>query len=302
MTHTPTGYAHHGAVRIAYDDLGGAGGDPLLLVMGMAVTRFWWPDGFVEELIRHGFHVVCYDNRDSGQSSRFPAENAGPVTSLFRRRPPAYTAEDLTNDAVAVMDAVGWDSAHLFGHSMGGLIAQRIALGHPDRVRGLALSGSVSSDATRLQLARYIRFGRVLRIARMREAHSRVGDIALSMAVVREMASPGYPFDEREALARVAKDDTSPLRDVSAQGRQLGAHWSGARLSALSVPAVVLHGEADPLLRVAAARDLAKAITGARLVTFPGVGHELPRALWAEYAGLVQAVAASHSSGNPRGR
>jgi len=117
----PVRYAHNGDVRIAFEDLGGAGGDPLLLVMGLGVSRFWWPKGFVGELSRHGFHVVSYDQRDAGESAHFPDTGArSPVAAVLRRRSAAYTAEDMTDDAVAVIDALGWDSAHLFGHSMGG--------------------------------------------------------------------------------------------------------------------------------------------------------------------------------------
>ncbi|MGH8879434.1 MAG: alpha/beta fold hydrolase [Stackebrandtia sp.] len=287
----PTGYAHNGEVRLAYDDLGGSKGEPLLLIMGTAVTRHWWPADFVAALIERGFHVVSYDNRDSGQSTHIPVARAGPVVSLFRSRASVYTGEDLTDDAVAVMDAVGWKSAHLFGHSMGGLIAQRTALRHTDRVRSLVTSAAVSSDASRLGLLRYIRFGFVARMARLRFPETREGDIALSMAVARANASPGYPFDEAEARANVEKDATSPVRDPKSQGRQLGAHWSGGRLAELRLPATVLHGEADPLARIAMARDLAKAIPGARLITFPGVGHDLPGPLRPRYADEIRGTA-----------
>lgn len=284
MSPTPSGHARNGTARIAYDDLGGTGGEPLLLVMGTAVTRFWWPAGFVAELIGRGFHVVSYDNRDSGQSTFFPAAKANPIGSLFRRRAAAYTAEDLTYDAVAVMNAVGWDSAHLFGHSMGGLTAQRIAMLHPERVRTLASSAAVPSDAGRWRVLRYIRPGLIFTFTRLRFPETVEGDQAFSLAVSRALASPGYPFDEREALSRIDKDVACAVRDLAAQGRQLGAKWSSGRLDRLRLPTVVFHGEADPLLRTAAARDLAAAIAGARLISFPGVGHDLPKALWPRYA------------------
>ncbi|WP_199037053.1 alpha/beta fold hydrolase [Glycomyces salinus] len=291
MSPSPTGYADNGGVRIAFDDLGGTGGEPLLLVQGASVTRFWWPPGLVDELIARGFHVASYDNRDAGQSTHFPAAAARPVTALFRRRPPAYTGEDVTDDATAVMDAMGWDSAHLFGHSNGGLNAQRIAIRHPKRVRSLATSAAVSSDAGRAKLLWYIRFGSVARMARLRFPETREGDIAMSLAISRALASPGFPFDEAEALSRIEKDDVCPVRDDSTMGRQLGAHWSGGRLADLRVPAVVLQGDSDQLLRTSAARDLARAIPGAKLVITPGVGHDLPRGIWGRYADEIRAVA-----------
>jgi pimeloyl-ACP methyl ester carboxylesterase len=159
---------YNGTVRIAYEDLGGAGGDPLLLVMGLGVSRHWWPAGFVSVLVEQGFHVIAYDQRDSGESTRFADENhVHPFAALFRARSP-YTAEDMTDDAVAVLDAVGWDSAHLFGHSMGGLLAQRVALRHPGRVRSIAVSGAMPSDATGLRQLRHIRLVFVLRMSRLR--------------------------------------------------------------------------------------------------------------------------------------
>lgn len=290
-TPTPTGYATNGDVRLAYDDLGGSGGEPLLLVMGSAVTRFWWPAGFVDELIDRGFHVVAFDNRDSGQSTHFPAAPARPVSALFRREIPAYTGEDVADDAVAVLDAVGWDSAHLFGHSNGGLRAQRIALRHPGRVRSLAVSAAVSSDAGRWKLLRSIRFGFVAKMARLRFPETREGDLAMGLAVSRALASPGYPFDEAEALSRIERDATSSVRDPNTMGRQLGAHWSGPALGAIRVPTVVLHGDSDQLLRISAARDLAAAIPGARLVITPGVGHDIPGPMWPVYADEIRANA-----------
>ncbi|MEU6248830.1 alpha/beta fold hydrolase [Glycomyces sp. NPDC047010] len=301
---TPTGYAENGGVRIAYEDLGGAGGEPLLLVMGAAVTRFWWPDGFVEALIDRGFHVAAFDNRDSGQSTHFPASPAKPVTALFRKEVPAYTGEDVADDAVAVLDALGWESAHLFGHSNGNLRAQRIALRHPARVRSLALSAGVSSDAGRLKLLRYIHFGFVAKMARLRFPDTPEGGLAMSLAVSRSLASPGFPFDEEEARSRIRKDEHSPVRDPNTMGRQLGAHWSGPALDSIRVPTVVLHGDSDQLLRTTAAKDLAAAIPGARLVVTPGVGHDLPGPMYAVYAEEVRrnADAARSHAALPSGR
>ncbi|MFC3493851.1 alpha/beta fold hydrolase [Glycomyces rhizosphaerae] len=291
MSQPPTGYARNGEVRIAYEDHGGTGGEPLLLVMGSAVSRYWWPPGLITALIERGFHVASFDNRDAGQSTHFPAETAHPVTALFRNRVPAYTGEDIADDAAAVLDALGWASAHLFGHSNGGLRVQRIAMRHSQRVRSFVASAAVSSDAGRLKLLRYIRFSFVAKMARLKFPDGREGDIALSMAVSRALASPGHPFDEAEALARIEKDDVSSVRDPKSMGRQLGAHWSGGSLAQLRIPVSVMHGEADQLLRTGAARDLAKDIPGARLVIVPGVGHDIPPAMWTYYADEIRATA-----------
>ncbi len=285
-------YAVNGQVRIAFEDMGGAGGDPLLLIMGLAVSRFWWPDALVAEFVRRGFHVVAYDQRDAGQSTHFPdAGTGGPLAAVLRRRSPAYSAEDMTDDAVAVLDALGWDSAHLFGHSMGGQVAQRTALRHPARVRSLTSSASLPGDASRLSAGRYVHLGLVAKLARMKFPEGRDGDIALAVAVTRAIASAAYPFDEQAVRAMAARDQVSGVRDTAAQSRQAGAKWHGGRLSQLRMPTLVLHGSDDPLLRPAAARRTAQAISGARLVILPGVGHYLPAEVYPQVGGEVRALA-----------
>lgn len=287
-----TRYADNGRVRIAFEDLGGAGGDPLLLIMGLAVSRFWWPDALVREFVERGFHVAAYDQRDAGQSTHFPdAGQASPLAAVLRRSSPAYSAEDMTDDAVAVLDAMGWDSAHLFGHSMGGQVAQRVALRHPGRVRSLTSSASLPSDVGGLAAGRYVRMGLVAKLARMSFPVGREGDIALALAATRAIATPAYPPDEDQVRVAVEHDEVSGMRDTAAQSRQAGAKWHGPRLAQLRAPALVLHGTDDPLLRPAAARRTAQAIGGARLVMLPGVGHYLPAAVYPQIASEVRALA-----------
>jgi pimeloyl-ACP methyl ester carboxylesterase len=125
----------------------------------------------------------------------------------------------------------------------------------------------------------------------MRFPEGRDGDIALGLALARAVASPGYPFDEAEARARIERDKVSGARDTRAQSRQAGAKWHGGKLTELRVPALVLHGAADPLLRPSAARRTAAAIEGAKLVILPGVGHDLPREVWPQVAREARALA-----------
>lgn len=173
---------------------------------------------------------------------------------------------------------------------MGGQVAQRTALRHPGRVRSLTSSASLPGDVGGLVAGRYVHLGLVARLARLKVPEGRDGDIALAVAATRALASPAYLFDEQTVRAMAARDQVSGVRDT-AQSRQAGAKWHGGRLSQLRVPALVLHGSGDPLLRPAAARHTAKAISGARLVILPGVGHYLPAAVYPQIAGEVRALA-----------
>jgi pimeloyl-ACP methyl ester carboxylesterase len=242
--------------------------------------------------------VVAFDQRDAGESTRLPdSGTSSPVAAVLRRRSAAYSAEDMTDDAVTVLDALGWDRAHLFGHSMGGQLAQRMALRHPGRVASVTSSASLPGDVSGLSGARYVRAGTVAKMARLRFPEGRDGDIALGLALARMIASPGYPFDEVEVRARIERDLVSGVRDTPAQSRQAGAKWHGGKLSQLRVPTLVLHGAADQLLRPAAARRTAASIEGARLVVLPGVGHDLPAAVWPQVAAEVRELADRAAAG-----
>jgi pimeloyl-ACP methyl ester carboxylesterase len=287
-TWTPTQYARNGDVEIAYDRLAGSEGEPLLLVMGLAVSRFWWPAGLAQAFAGQGFAVARYDQRDAGESTRMPdTGGSNPFAALARKRG-AYSSEDMTDDAIAVLDALGWKRAHLFGASLGGIIAQRIALRHPDRVLSVVSAAGMPSDTSGLGGARYVRFGMLARLARLKVPEGRDGDIRLSLALARAVASPAYPFDETAAREWIEREADSGPRDTKAQSRQVGAGWHGPKLRELRKPTLVLHGDQDPLLRVSAARNTAKAIAGARLVLLPGAGHDLPEPLWGTIADEVR--------------
>jgi pimeloyl-ACP methyl ester carboxylesterase len=284
MTRTPY-TARNGDVHLAADDLGGAGGEPLLLLMGLGVSRFYWPDGLVAALINAGFHVASFDGRDAGGSTHFDDTPVGnPLTALFRRRPPAYTAEDMADDTVAVLDALGWQRAHLFGISQGGLVAQRTALRHPERVHAVTSFAAVPSDIRGAAVLRYVRLPFLARLTRMRQPAGRDGDVAAGLALLRAVASPGHPFDEHDARLRVERELDAGLpsgvRDSRAQARQTSATWHGPRLRELRVPTLVLHGEQDPLIRPAAGRRIAASVPDARYVELPGTGHDLPQEIW----------------------
>ena len=290
---TPTAFARNGEVEIAYDRLRESAGEPLLLVMGLGVSRFWWPTGLCEEFAAHGFAVARYDQRDAGQSTRMTDTGAAnPFLALVRKRG-AYSSEDMTDDAVAVLDALGWERAHIFGGSLGGIIAQRIALRHPDRVLSVTSAMAMPSDVSGIGGGRYVRFGLLAKLTRAKVPDGRDGDIQLSLTLARGVASPAYPFDEDMAREWIEREVDCGPRDTRAQSRQVGAAWHGPRLRDLRKPVLVLHGDSDPILRVSAARATARAIEGARLVILPGVGHDLPAPVWPLVADEVRRLAAS---------
>ena len=228
----PTRYARNGTVTLAYDRLAGSEGDPLLLVMGLAVSRFWWPAGLCQSFADRGFAVARYDQRDAGQSTRMPdTAGSNPFLALARQRG-AYSSEDMTDDAIAVLDALGWERAHIFGASLGGVIAQRIALRHPGRVLSVTSAMGMPSDAVGIKGGRYVRFGLLAKLARAKFPEGREGDLALSLMVAREIASPDYPFDEdaaREWIEREVELRSPGHEGAEPPGRRPVARAQAAR-------------------------------------------------------------------------
>ena len=254
----------------------------MLLVMGLDFQMVWWPEEFCARLVDAGFAVVRFDNRDTGLSTHFdPVERPNPWKARLGRVPPAYTARDMLDDALAVMDAVGWSSANILGGSMGGLLAQATGLLHPDRVRSVvsAMSGPLTTSP--LKTARYMRAGMVLQMARA--TRNAGGDDAEALlAAYRLVAGPGEGFDEewaRETARRCV--ERAPL-DPSATQRQMsaGRGITLPPLSGLRPPLLAISGERDPLIKPSGGRATARAVPGARFVSYPAMAHAFPRPLW----------------------
>ncbi|RII09629.1 2-hydroxymuconate semialdehyde hydrolase [Streptomyces sp. YIM 130001] len=299
---SPVRRAENGPVRLAFDQLTeGADGEPLLLATGLGANRHWFPDGLCRMLAAHGFAVARYDQRDGGDSTHFPPTGGrNPISALFTRRGAAYTAEDMADDAVAVLDALDWDSAHLWGVSLGGAVAQRVALRHPDRVRTLTTMAAVPGDVAGLRTMRYIRMGTLAKFGRLKFPDTREGAIEAGVAVSRLIASPHRPFDEAAAREAAARNVDTGIHDPQAQSRQIGAQWHGPPISAITRPTLILHGADDPLIKPNAAAAIASRIRDSRTVLLPRVGHELPEDSWpAITSELGRLTAASHRPPEP---
>lgn len=290
-----TQYARNKDVTIAYETFGDlAAGEPLLLITGLDFQMVWWPDALCEMLAGHGFAVVRFDNRDSGLSTKFESERKeNPFLALLGRTKPSYTTLDMLDDAIAVMDAVGWKSAHIVGASMGAALGQALALYHPERVRTLVCAAGIPADVSGPGAMRYIKFGVFGRLRTIGPGPSREEQIDALVEMFRAFASPGYPFPEQWARSVAAiSHDRSP-RDPKSTQRQLAAGRAQKipPISGIRVPVLVLSGLDDPLIKPKGSREIAAKIPGATLVTYPGMGHSLPEELWPDMVARIAALA-----------
>lgn len=277
-------YAHNGSVQIAYETFGDlTTGEPLLLVMGLDFQMVWWPEPLVAQLVEAGYGVVRFDNRDTGLSTHFdPVAKPNPFKALMGRTPPAYTARDMLDDALAVMDAVGWSSAHVMGGSMGAGLAQALAMENPGRVRSLVSCMGLPVDAGALRTVRYIRPGVFRTLLRIKPGPTDQEQIDALVEIYRAIASPGFPFPENEVREQARISHARAPRDPSTTQRQLAAgrahHYP--RLETITAPTLVISGRDDPLIRWQGGRDTAARISGARFIAYPGMGHNIPAELF----------------------
>jgi pimeloyl-ACP methyl ester carboxylesterase len=284
--------ARHGDVEIEYETVGTIG-EPLLVVLGTGVQMPMLHDEFCAVLVDHGFRVARFDNRDAGRSTHFStAGKPSPWTLLTRPASAAgYGLADMADDAVAVLDAVGWGQAHIVGISQGGMIAQKVATRHPSRILTLtSISATPSARIGRPTIATLLA---LLRSTRLRITSPET--FARHLVELQTVLSSGtYPVDEAW-LREVGAECYNRSYDQAGVQRQSAAFQAGgdrrAELAALRLPTLVVHGEQDRIIRPVGGEATAAAIPGSRLVTYPGMGHELPRPLWPAIAGEIRATA-----------
>src|SRR3954447_7490099 len=279
-------------VRICYQTFGDPSADPLLLVMGLGGPMTWWDPKLCAKLADAGFFVIRYDNRDTGRSTRV----RGQVTRrmllqhfLGRASGAPYTLDDMAGDGFGLMDHLGLESAHVVGISMGGMIAQTMALLRPDRVRSLT---SIMSTTGRRTVG--WQDPRLLPLLLTRGAQSREAYVAGSARLWKVIGSPDYPETKDAVTTRAAE---TWARGVSSAGvtRQMVAILAqpdrSRRLRELSMPALVIHGLKDKMVHVSGGRATAHAIPRAELLLVPGMGHDVPAALYDSFVEAIRGVA-----------
>lgn len=281
----------HG-IDVVYQTFGDPDADPLLLVMGLGGPMTWWDSELCELLAAHGFYVVRYDNRDVGRSSQIDVRvRRDAIARAFlggRVRSP-YRMADLADDALALLDHLGIERAHVAGVSMGGMIAQTMAIESPERV--LSLTSIMSTTGRRTVGWQHPSLFQALLAGRGpdREAY-----IAGALKVWRLIGSTGYPATEESLRSRGG--DTFD-RGVSPEGvlRQMLAVLTQPDrtrdLGAVTAPTLVIHGLADKMVHVSGGRATAAAVPGAELLLIDGMGHDLPPALFETFARAIRRVA-----------
>jgi len=284
-------------IRIAFDTAGDPKSVPLLLVHGLGMQLTAWPEEFVDGLVELGFYVIRFDNRDCGLSTKF--EQAGvPNLGLawiksklgWPLRAP-YRLDDMAEDAIGVLSALGVARAHVVGVSMGGMIAQILAARYPQRILSLT---SIMSSSCRRGLPGPEKKVRSLLARRALDPGDIESIIDQGVEVLRAIGSPSYPTPERLLRKRVARSVRRSYCPSGIARQMMAIAASGDRcalLRTITAPALVIHGAADPLVPLACGEDTASRIPGARLEVIQGMGHDLPPQLAERLLALIDAHA-----------
>jgi len=286
-------------IEIEYETFGDPGAAPLLLIMGLGAQMLSWDEEFCTRLAERGFFVIRYDNRDSGLSTKMESAGEPDLLAAFGGSPnPAYRLDDLANDAVGLLDALGMPGAHIVGASMGGFIAQLVAIDHADRVLTLTsiMSGPGGGDAVPPK-------PEGAEILMKLPPPTREARIQHGLWVRRVLAGEGDPFDE-EAETRFVERAYDRSYYPVGTGRQLVAILAAQgrleKLGEVKAPTLVIHGLEDVLVPVENGRRVAAAVPGSRRLEFEGMGHNLPRRVWPDVLDAIEELAGEASAVRPR--
>lgn len=280
------------ALQLAYECFGNPAHPSLLLIMGLGTQLVAWPSAFIEKLVAGGLHVIRYDNRDIGLSTKIRTRNAPRLPLVFARAKlglsiqAPYTLDDMANDAAQLLTALDIEQAHIMGASMGGMIAQLVAADHPEKTLSLI---SVMSTTGRRRLPLPERRA-LLRFFEKPKNQDEDTLVDFYIQTKRIIGSPGYP----QSLEKMRNDillgirrSYYPAGTVQQLTATMASPQRANKLGSVSAPALVIHGDADPLVRLAHGKDTAKHLPNAKLDVIPGMGHDLPPLLFERIANSI---------------
>lgn len=284
-------------LKIEVESYGPEDGEAILLIMGLGAQLTRWPLGLVDLLTKRGYRVVRFDNRDIGLSQKFHEAGPADLSAIMRalaageRPASAYTLHDMAADASGVLAALGIERAHIVGASMGGMIAQVFASNHKEQTLSLTSIMSTTGNPA-LPPAK----PEAMAVLMTRPPTDNFeAFVSHGIKAQKTIGSPAYPTDEAELRARIIAD-FQRSNYVDGVGRQMAAIAAcGDRrelLKRINTPTVVVHGDADPLVPIEGGRDTAANIRGAEFRSVPGMGHDLPAALYATVAHAIEAAGA----------
>ncbi len=278
-------------IEIVYDTFGDMFAPPLLLIADLGEQLIAWDEEFCVQLAAQGYWVIRYDNRDTGLSTRFDHISVPDIATLYQSTalgkggPAAYTLRDMADDALGLLDALEISSAHVVGASMGGMIAQILAVHDPVRVRTLTSIMSTTSDPN-LPLPK----PEALAILFTPSPTNLMGHIDHSLHAARILCGPAFPMDP-DRVGKLAEQAFGRGLNPAGTARQFAAITaSGNRkdaLKAIRVPMLVIHGDADPVFPIQCGIATARAAVGAKMLVIDGLGHHLPPAV---YPTLIDAI------------
>ena len=287
--HAGMSRAQANGIDLEYEDFGDPSKPTLLLVMGLGAQMIVWDDRFCQQLADRGFHVIRYDNRDVGLSTKFDDAPAPDLAAALGGdgSSAAYLLGDMADDGIGLLDALGIDNAHIVGASMGGMIVQEMAIRHPDRVLSLCSIMSTTGDRSVGQPTPEA-------MSALMAAPPQTRDEALDLAVQAQKVIGGtYPLDETRVRERAGLSYDRMNYPIG-MARQLVAIMASPdrtpKLQELDVPTLVIHGEVDPLVTLSGGEATAKAVPGAELLVVPGMGHDTPEQVWPQ---LIDAIVAN---------
>ena len=292
ITHHPAQTAQANGLELVYDTFGDPSAPPLLLVMGLGAQMIGWDEQFCKQLAAQGYWVIRFDNRDVGLSTKFKEAGLIDVMALIQGEvvEVPYLLSDMADDAVGLLDALGIERAHVVGNSMGGMIVQMMAINHSQRLRTLTSIMSTTADPN-LPRGTQEALGILLRPS----PTDKEGYLKHSLMVSRVFA--GTYFDKVRALKRAERAYERGLSPDGSNRQSAAVIASGSYKEALkgvSVPTLVIHGNADPVVPVEAGIDTAESIPEAELLIIEGMGHSLPIEKWPEIVGAIARHAKAH--------